>query len=128
MFYSDSIETYIERDVRPIINIKDKFAFRRSMALLASLTGQELIYDNLSNSLGIDPKTVNSWISVLLAGDIVFLLEPYNETSIKKRIVKSPKIYFSDTGLASYLARVSSPKMLQSSFFERKLCRNIYHQ
>ncbi len=116
MFYSDYIETYIERDVCQIINIKDKFAFRRFMELLASLTGRELIYDNLSNSLGIDTKTVKSWVSVLLAGDIVYLLEPYNETSIKKRIVRRPKIYFSDTGLASYLPRVSSPKMLQSSF------------
>ncbi len=77
MFYSDYIETYIEREVCQIINIKDKFAFRRFMELLASLTGQELIYDNLSNSLGIDTKTVKSWISVLLAGDIVYLLEPY---------------------------------------------------
>ena len=115
-FFSDYIETYIERDVCQIINIKDKFIFRRFMELIASLTGQELIFDNISNILGIDAKTVKSWISVLIAGDIIYLLEPYNETSIKKRIVKRPKIYFSDTGLASYLARVSSPKMLQSSF------------
>ncbi len=116
MFYSDYVETYIERDVCQIINVKDKFTFRRFMELLASLTGQELIYDNISNSLGIDSKTVKSWISVLLAGDIIYLLEPYNETSMKKRVVKRPKIYFSDTGLAAYLARVSSPEMLRSSF------------
>lgn len=116
MFYSDYIETYIEKDVCQIINIKDKFSFKRFLELLASLTGKELIYDNISNSLGIDSKTVKSWISVLLAGDIIYLLEPYNEVPIKKRIVKRPKIYFTDTGLAAYLARVSSPKMLQSSF------------
>ncbi len=116
MFYSDYIETYIERDVCQMINVKDKFAFRKFMELLASLTGQELIYDNISNSLGIDAKTVKSWISVLLAGDIIYLLEPYNETSMKKRIVKRPKIYFSDTGLAAYLAKVASPEMLSSSF------------
>ncbi len=116
MFYADYVETYIERDVCQIVNVKDKFAFRRFMELLASLTGQELIYDNISNGVGVDTKTIKSWVSVLLAGDIIYLLEPYNETSIKKRVVKRPKVYFSDTGLASYLARVSSPKMLQSSF------------
>ncbi len=116
MFYSDYVQTYIERDVCQIINIKDKLTFMKFMELLASLTGQELIYDNISNILGIDAKTVKSWISVLLSSDIIYLLEPYNETSMKKRIVKRPKLYFCDTGLASYLARVSSPKMLQSSF------------
>lgn len=116
MFFSDYIETYIERDVSQIIHIQDKFAFRRFMELLASLTGQELIYDNIANSIGIDIKTVKSWISVLLAADIIYLLEPYNEMSIKKRVVKRPKIYFSDTGLAAYLARVSSAKLLQASF------------
>lgn len=116
MFYTDYIETYIERDVSEIINIKDKFAFRQFMEFLASLTGQELIYSNISNSLGIDIKTVQSWVSVLLAGDIIYLLEPYSETSIKKRIVKRPKIYFSDTGLACFLAKVNSPEMLKASF------------
>lgn len=116
MFYSDYIETYIERDVSRLLNVKDKFAFKSFMELLASLTGQELVCDNVSNALGVDSKTVKSWISVLLSSDIVYLLEPYNESSIKKRIVKRPKIYFADTGLAAYLARVSTPKMLQSSF------------
>ncbi len=116
MFYNDYIETYIERDVSEIINIKDKFLFRHFMELLASLTGQELIYSNISNSLGVDIKTIQSWISVLLSGDIIYLLEPYNETSIKKRIVKRPKVYFSDTGLACFLAKVNSPQMLKASF------------
>ncbi len=116
MFYSDYVETYIERDVNEIINVKDKFTFRRFMELLASTTGQELIYDNISNAIGIDNKTVKAWISVLLACDIVYLLEPYNETSIKKRVVKRPKLYFSDTGLAAYLAKAVSPEILQASF------------
>lgn len=116
MFYSDYVETYLERDVSEIINIKDKLAFRQFMELLASLTGQELIYSNISNAIGVDIKTIKSWISVLLAGDIIYLLEPYNETSIKKRIVKRAKIYFSDTGLACYLAKVNSPEMLKASF------------
>ncbi len=116
-FYSDYVETYIERDVSEIINVKDKFLFRQFMELLASLTGEELIYDNLSKIVGVDRKTVVSWISVLMAGDIVYLLEPYNESSIAKRIVKRPKLYFSDTGLACYLAKLNSGEILKTSTF-----------
>ena len=86
------------------------------MELLASLTGEELIYDNLSKIIGVDLKTIKSWISVLLAQDIIYLLEPYNEFSITKRIVKRPKIYFNDTGLACFLAKVNDPNVLSSSF------------
>ena len=115
-FYSDYVETYIERDVSEIINVKDKFAFRRFMELLASLTGCELVYDNIAKIIGIDVKTIKSWISILIAGDIIYLLEPYFEYSITKRIVKRPKIYFSDTGLASYLAKINSASTLKASF------------
>ena len=115
-FFSDYVETYIERDINEIINIKDKFLFRKFMELLASLTGEELIYDNLSKIIGVDLKTIKSWISVLLAQDIIYLLEPYNEFSITKRIVKRPKIYFNDTGLACFLAKVNDPNVLSSSF------------
>ena len=115
-FYSDYIETYIERDVSEMINVKDKFTFRRFMELLASLTGQELVYDNIAKVIGIDTKTVKAWISVLISGDIIYLLEPYNEYSMTKRIVKRPKLYFSDTGLACYLAKINSPETLELSF------------
>jgi len=116
-FYSDYIETYIERDVSEIINVKDKFLFRRFLELISSLTGQELIYDNIAKILGVDKKTVISWLSVLIAGDIVYLLEPYNELSISKRVVKRPKMYFSDTGLACYLSKLNSGDILQSSIY-----------
>lgn len=116
-FYADYVETYIERDVSEIINIKDKFTFFKFMEMLASLTGQELIYDNLAKAVEVDKKTIKSWISILLAGDIIYLLEPYNEISITKRIVKRPKIYFCDTGLACYLARLNSSQTLKSSIF-----------
>ena len=115
-FFSDYVETYIERDINEIINVKDKFLFRKFMELLASLTGEELIYDNISKIIGVDLKTIKSWISVLLAQDIIYLLEPYNEFSITKRIVKRPKIYFNDTGLACFLAKVNDPNVLSSSF------------
>lgn len=115
-YYSDYIESYIERDVSDMINIKDKFSFRRFMELLGSLTGEELIYDNIAKIIGVDTKTIKAWVSILVAGDIIYLLEPYNEYSITKRIVKRPKIYFNDTGLASYLAKINSSETLESSF------------
>lgn len=118
-FYSDYVETYIERDVSEIINVKDKYAFRRFMELLASLTGEELVYDNIAKLIGVDIKTVQSWISILLAGDIIYLLEPYNEYSITKRIVKRPKLYFSDTGLASFFSKNKLPRNTTIKFFVR---------
>jgi len=114
-YYSDYIETYIERDVSEMVNVKDKFAFRNFMELLGSLTGEELVYDKISKIIGVDKKTIMSWLSVLIAGDIVYLLEPYNELSIAKRIVKRPKLYFNDTGLACYLAKIQSGDILSSS-------------
>lgn len=116
-FYADYVESYLERDVRDIINVKNIFTFRRFMELIASQTGEELVYDNLAKALEVDMKTIKSWLSVLIAGDIVYLLEPYNEYSITKRIVKRPKIYFNDTGLACYLARLNNSEILMNSIF-----------
>lgn len=117
-FYSDYVATYLERDVSDFINLKDKQKFTNLMTVLASLTGQELIYENLANEIGVDKKTIQSWISVLLAGHIIHLLEPYYENSVTKRVIKRPKIFFSDTGLACYLARVNSPETLKNSYLK----------
>lgn len=117
-FYADYVSTYLERDVSDFINLKDKERFINLMTILASLTGQELIYDNLAKEIGVDKKTIQSWISVLIAGNIIHLLEPYHENSVTKRVVKRPKIYFSDTGLACYLARVNSAETLKNSYLK----------
>lgn len=90
------------------------------MELLGSLTGEELNYDNLAKVIGVDKKTIINWISVLLAGDIIYLLEPYNEASFTKRIVKRPKLYFNDTGLACYLAKFNAADVLMNSYFANK--------
>ena len=117
-FYADYVSTYLERDVSDFINIKDKQKFLNLMTILASLTGQELIYDNLSKDVGVDVKTIQSWISALIAGNIIHLLEPYYENSVTKRVVRRSKIYFSDTGLACYLARVNSAEALKNSYLK----------
>lgn len=116
-FYSDYVRTYIERDVSQIINLNDKLKFQRFMEVLASLTGEEFVANNLAKSIGISLPTIESWLSVLVAGNIVYLLEPYNENSTLKRVVKRPKLYFTDTGLASYLARLNNPEVLKNSIF-----------
>ena len=116
-FYSDYVRTYIERDVSQVINLNDKLKFQRFMEVLASLTGEEFVANNLAKSIGVSLPTIESWLSVLVAGNIVYLLEPYNENSTLKRVVKRPKLYFLDTGLAAYLARLNNAEVLKSSIF-----------
>ena len=117
-FYADYLATYLEKDVSDFIELKNKQKFIDLMTILASLTGQELIYDNLAKNVGIDVKTAQSWVSVLLAGNIIHLLQPYNEESVTKRVVRRPKVYFSDTGLACFLARVGSRDTLIHSYLK----------
>ena len=117
-FYADYLATYLEKDVSDFIELRNKQKFVDLMTILASLTGQELIYDNLAKSVGVDVKTAQSWVSVLIAGNIIHLLQPYNEESVTKRVVRRPKVYFSDTGLACYLARVGSRDTLIHSYLK----------
>lgn len=116
-FYSNYVTTYIDKDVSDIIEVKNKLLFHKLMQLLASLTGEELVYDNLAKQIGVDKKTIMSWISVLEASNIIYLLRPYYESSLTKRVVKRPKIYFKDTGLACHLAKLGDAKSLAVSHF-----------
>lgn len=118
MFYSNYVERHIERDVSQIIYLKDKMKFQNVMEVLASLTGEELIDNSLAKAVGVKVDTIKSRISVLVAGEIIYLLQPYNELSIGKRVVKRPKIYFADTGLACYLARLNNENVLRNSTFK----------
>ena len=115
-FYSDYVDTYIERDVSELIALKDKLKFRQFMEYLASVTGQELVYDSIAGAIGVSIHTIRSWLGVLAAGGIVRLLQPYFERSNVKRIVKRPKIYFCDTGLACYLAKVFDAQTLRVGY------------
>ncbi len=116
-FYADYVRTYVERDVAQLIHLQDQLKFQRFMEVVASLTGQELVVNNLAKAIGVSSITIASWLSVLVAGGIVYLLEPYHENSVLKRAVKRPKIYFADTGLAAYLARLNHPQTLKNSLF-----------
>ncbi len=115
-FYSDYVDTYIDKDVSLIINLKDELKFRQFMEYLASITGRELVYDSISDALGVSIPTIQSWLGVLVTGGIVHLLQPYSEGSNVKRAIKRPKIYFCDTGLACHLARVCDPDTLRVGY------------
>ncbi|MCX8069545.1 MAG: DUF4143 domain-containing protein, partial [Thermodesulfovibrionales bacterium] len=96
------ISTYIERDVRNIIQIGNLRDFNRFIRAIAIRTAQNLSFADISRDVGVSPNTIKSWVSVLEASNIIYLLEPYYR-NLGKRLVKSPKIYFLDTGLCAYL-------------------------
>ena len=109
--YKDYVKTYIERDIRRIINIKDLITFQRFMKLCASRTGCELNISNLSNEVGVSGHTIKNWLSALQASYIVSLVPPYFE-NFGKQVVKTPKLYFTDVGLAVYLLEIESTQQL----------------
>lgn len=105
--------TYLERDVRQIINIGDMAAFQRFIQLTAGRTGQELNYGGLSSDCGVSQPTLKKWLSVLEASYITFRLPAYFR-NINKRVIKRPKLYFHDTGLACWLLGIQNPEQLRS--------------
>lgn len=104
------------RDVSELTTVKDKDAFQMFLEITASLTGQELVLETISNAVGVSKPTVSSWIGILQTSGLIHLLKPYSETSAIKRNIKRPKLYFTDTGLACYLADIFDPKTLRSSY------------
>jgi predicted AAA+ superfamily ATPase len=101
-YYDSYFQTYIEKDVKEVLNIRDEIAFVKFVRACASLTGEMLSYVTLGEMCGKDVGTVKSWLSVLVSSGLVYLLEPYYN-NFSKRLVKAPKMYFLDTGLACFL-------------------------
>jgi predicted AAA+ superfamily ATPase len=110
-WYRNYVSTYVQRDVRQISQVHDLDVFTRFMRLCAGNVGQLLNSSRLATELGVDSKTVRSWISVLQASYILQLLAPYYR-NFRKRVVKTPKLYFFDTGLACHLLGVQRPAQL----------------
>ncbi len=110
-FYADYVKTYMERDVRDLAVVQDLNAFRQFLIAAAARTGEVLNYSAIASEIGKDVKTVKNWISILGASGIVYLLEPYT-SGILKRAIRSPKLYFRDTGLVCYLTRWLTPETL----------------
>jgi len=101
-FYRDYIRTYLERDIRKIINLKDELKFRSFLVSLAARSGQIIVYEDIASDVGVDIKTVQNWFSIVETSGIVKLIHTYKNNVIK-RMIKSPKLYFMDTGLLCYL-------------------------
>lgn len=111
LWYADYMATYIERDVRQMLNVRDLSAFRRFVRMCAARTGQLLNLSALAADCGITHNTAKAWISILEASYLVFLLPPHHR-NYGKRLVKTPKLYFYDTGLVAWLVGIENPGQL----------------
>ncbi len=124
IWYQSYIRTYLERDVRQIKQIENTLLFQKFLRLCAGSVGQQVNYASLSNDCGIDVRTVHSWLSVLENSFVLYRLQPFHQ-NFKKRLVKSPKIYFVDTGLACALLNIKSPEEFSNSHFKGALVENF---
>ncbi|MCL2492483.1 MAG: ATP-binding protein [Clostridiales bacterium] len=121
-FYADYVKTYIERDVRSLAQVADEMQFLKFMTVCAAMTGQMLNLASVARDVGISEPTAKRWLLILKASGVIYLLKPYSNNVIK-RAVKTPKLYFLDTGLAAYLTRWLTPETLSQGamnghFFE----------
>jgi len=123
-WFPNYIRTYIERDVRQIKNITDLYAFERFLRLCAGRIGQLLNMSSLAVEVGVDVKSISSWIGILETSFIVFRLQPYH-TNFNKRIVKMPKLYFYDTGLVAALLGIENAEQLSFNPFRGSLFENM---
>lgn len=110
-WFASYITTYLERDVRQVLQVQDLATFQRFVRLCAGRTGQLLNLSALASEAGISHTTARAWLSVLESSDVLFLLTPYHR-NFGKRLVKSPKLYFVDTGLACWLLGIRQPEQL----------------
>ncbi|MDP2855016.1 MAG: ATP-binding protein [Smithellaceae bacterium] len=116
LFYRSYVQTYLQRDVRDLARVGDEMAFLRFLRTAAARTGQLLNLAEMARDVDISYNTAKSWLSILQASGLVYLLEPYF-TNVTKRLVKTPKLYFLDTGLCAWLTEWSSPETLEAGAF-----------
>ena len=112
-YYQSYVKTYLERDVNQLIKAKNHLTFVRFMTAVAARTGQILNYSNIADEVGVSEVTVKEWISILEKSSLVYILKPYAPTALN-RAIRTPKIYFRDTGLCCYLTRWLTPEALKS--------------
>ncbi|MCL1883914.1 MAG: ATP-binding protein [Defluviitaleaceae bacterium] len=121
-FYSSYVRTYLDRDVSKLGQVGNLLQFEKFMVSIAARTGQLLNIADVAKDTGISQQTAEKWLSILIASNVVFVLKPYHN-NVLKRLIKTPKIYFLDTGLASYLVGWDNAQVLQNgamsgAFFE----------
>ena len=123
VFYSSYLQTYIERDVSELIERVDKMTFADFVRAAACRTGQLLNVHDIAMDVGVSDETAKRWLSVLERSDVIFYLRPYSN-NLLKRTIKTPKMYFFDTGLVAYLTRYSSPEILANGAINGAILEN----
>lgn len=129
-YYASYIQTYIQRDIKDLTQVADELNFYRFLCIVAARTGSMVNYDALAKEVEVSAPTAKQWLSLLVSSGIVVLIEPYHNNALK-RVVKSPRMYFLDTGLAAYLTKWNSAEALESgamagAFFETWVISEIY--
>jgi len=122
--YANYYQTYVERDVRQLIRLKDASLFEKFIKLLAGRVGQIINYQSLGNDVGVDNKTIKHWLSILEVSFVIFKLPPYFE-NFGKWVIKSPKYYFTDTGLLAYLLDIEKPEQVSRDPLVGNLFENL---
>lgn len=122
IYFTSYVDTYIEQDVRTLLNASNETAFRNFLEIVALRTAQELHYEEIAVQTGIDVRTCKRWLSILVASGIIYLLRPFM-ANLSNRVIKAPKLYFMDTGLCAYLCKWPNAEMLgkgvmNGAFFE----------
>jgi hypothetical protein len=112
-FYQSYVKTYLERDVNKLIKAKNHLTFVKFLTCVAARTGQVVNYSNISSEIGVSEVTVKDWISILEKSGLIYILKPYTSSALS-RAIKTPKIYFRDTGLCCYLTRWLTPDTLKN--------------
>lgn len=123
MYYSSYVATFLQRDVRQLTAIQDLATFSRFISVLAARTSQELNYASIAREVGVDQKTIKAWVGILNAAGIVYIIPSFSNNHLK-RVIKSPVLYFFDTGLVAYLGRWTSPETLRNGAFSGAILEN----
>lgn len=123
-FYPSYVKTYLEKDIRSLLKIKDSLLFLKFLRLCAARTGSLFNISELSGEVGVDNKTISAWLSVLVSSYVITLLPPYY-SNVSKRLIKSPKLYFTDTGLACHLLDIETPEQLARDKMRGNLFENF---
>ncbi len=133
-FYSNYVNTYLERDVRELSQVGNLILFHNLLVYLSARTAQELNYADAAKTIGVSAPTIKNWVSILETSGIIFLLKPYSN-NLTKRLVKTPKLYFLDTGLCAYLAKWPTSEVLETgamsgayleTFVVSEIVKNFY--
>jgi len=124
VFYNNYIQTYVERDITELVNIRDMRTFRTFLSLCASRAGHLLNLSSLANDCNITQPTAKAWLSLLESSYIIYLLHPYHK-NFDKRVVKSPKLYFYDTGLLCHLLKIKDENQVKFNSFKGHLFENM---